>query len=84
MGVTLVETFSDEKPESRAGRGDRRFGAGAIIPAAEARERSDYSSIAPLIFETRSFPNSLFAYPGDFTFYVAHPDRSIRNGAKGI
>ena len=44
----------------------------------------DYSSIAPLIFETRSFPNSLFAYPGDFTFYVAHPDRSIRNGAKGI
>jgi hypothetical protein len=30
-------------------------------------------------FETRSFPNSLVAYPSDFTFYVAHPDRSIHS-----
>jgi len=33
-------------------------------------------------FETRSFPNSLVAYPGDFTFYVARPGRSVHSRAK--
>jgi hypothetical protein len=28
-------------------------------------------------FETRSFPNSLAAYPRDFAFYVADPISSI-------
>ena len=32
--------------------------------------------------ETRSFPNSLVAYPGDFTFYVARPDRSVHSRAE--
>jgi hypothetical protein len=29
-------------------------------------------------FETRSFPNSLAAFPCDFSFYVADPLSSIR------
>ena len=35
-------------------------------------------------FETRSFPNSLAAYPCDFAFYVADPISSIHRLVKTI
>ena len=34
--------------------------------------------------ETRSFPNSLVAYPGDFTSYVARPGRSVHSRAESF
>jgi hypothetical protein len=43
--VSGIEGWHDAAPRIR-----RYFGVGAALPTAEARERSDYSSIAPLIF----------------------------------
>jgi hypothetical protein len=39
---------------------------------------------APLKFETRSFPDSLVAYPSDFTFYVLRPCHFVHSRAARI
>lgn len=46
------------------------------MPRAEGGEKARKALVIG-DFETRSFPNSLVAYPGDFTFYVVRPRHSV-------
>src|SRR5262245_24308208 len=92
-GGRLVRHRSAHRADSSAGETDspwlacnRQSGQGLAVESSDRLRASNREPLGPhdltdVTIETRSLPTLARCYPRSFTFYVAHPIRSIQRTA---